>query len=111
MQTGVRRIYVEDSVRDYAIRIVHGTRTHPDVVLGASPRGSIALVRAAQAHAALHGRDYVVPDDVKALAPFVLSHRIVLKPESRLRGRSTEHLVEDVLRRTPVKFEEEQEAP
>ncbi len=108
MQVGVRRVLVDESVRDYAIRIVHATRTHPDVLLGSSPRGSLALVRGAQARAALHGRDYTVPDDVKALAPSVLNHRILLKPESRLRGRSATRLVEDLLERTEVGFEKEE---
>src|SRR5690606_5538587 len=103
--SGVRRVRVEASVRDYAIRIVQAARKHVDVVLGASPRGSLSLVRAAQACAALQGRDYVIPDDVKALAVAVLSHRIVLRAESRLRGRSTEQLVEEVLQQTPVDFE------
>lgn len=109
MQAGVRRVHVEESVRDYAIRLVHATREHSDVLLGSSPRGSIALVRAAQARAALHGRDYAVPDDVKALAPPVLGHRILLKPESRLRGRDATQLVEDLLGRIEVGFEKTEE--
>lgn len=107
MQEGVRRVHVDDSVRDYAIRIVQATRSDPDVLLGASPRGSINLVRAAQARAALLARDFVMPDDVKVLAVPVLGHRLVLKAESRLRGLSGDRVVERIVERTPVRFEDE----
>ena len=106
MQEGVRQVHVDDSVRDYAIRIVQATRSDPDVLLGASPRGSINLVRAAQARAALFARDFVTPDDVKALAVPVLGHRLVLKAESRLRGLSGDRVVERIVERTPVRFED-----
>lgn len=107
MQEGVRSVHVEESVRDYIVRIVQATRAHPDVFLGASPRGSIALTRGAQARAALHGRHFVLPDDVKHLAVPVLNHRILLTPESRLRGRDAAQLVEDIVSKTPVNFEAE----
>lgn len=108
-QKGVRLVYVEDSVRDYAVRLVQSTRTHADVWLGASPRGSLSLVRGAQAMAALRGRDYILPDDIKSLAKPILSHRLVLKPESRLRGRTGEEILDSLLQTVPVKFENEQE--
>lgn len=106
LQQIVREVYVEASVREYIVRLVHATRTHADVALGASPRASLALFRGGQANAALDGRDYVVPDDVKALAVPVISHRLMLRPESQLRGMTAEGLVQDLLETVPVKFEE-----
>lgn len=106
LQQIVREVYVEASVREYIVRLVHTTRTHADVALGASPRASLALFRGGQANAALDGRDYVVPDDVKALAVPVISHRLMLRPESQLRGMTAEGLVQDLLETVPVKFEE-----
>lgn len=106
LQQIVREVYVEASVREYIVRLVHATRTHADVALGASPRASLALFRGGQANAALDGRDYVVPDDVKALAVPVVSHRLMLRPESQLRGMTAEGLVQDLLETVPVKFEE-----
>jgi MoxR-like ATPase len=82
MQAAVREIYVETSVSEYIVRLVNATRTHPDVYLGASPRGSIALYRSGQARAALLGRDYVIPDDVKALAGPALAHRLIIRTSS-----------------------------
>src|SRR6202158_2961747 len=85
----VRDIYVDDKVRKYILQIVHGTREHDDVYLGGSPRASIALFRTAQASAAIGGRNFVLPDDVKKMALPVLGHRVILRPESRLRKVST----------------------
>ena len=79
MQRAVREVYVDPAISDYIVRLVSATRSHPDVYLGASPRGSLALYRASQAFAALTGRDYVIPDDVKALAEPALAHRVILK--------------------------------
>ena len=84
MQTAVRDIYVDPTVADYIVRLVDATRTHPDVYLGASPRGSIALYRAGQALAGLLGRDYVIPDDIKALAEPALAHRLIIKTSSSI---------------------------
>ena len=84
-QEAVREVHVDDKVRKYILQIVHGSREHDDVLLGGSPRASIALFRTAQALAAIGGRDFVLPDDVKRMAQPVLAHRIILKPESRLR--------------------------
>ena len=95
-------ITVSDSVRDYIVALVHATRTHTDLALGASPRGSLALFRSAQARAALQGRDYVLPDDVQALAPLVLPHRCIVRPDSALRGRSAEQIVAGLLEQVPV---------
>ncbi|MEW8979367.1 MAG: MoxR family ATPase [Symbiobacterium sp.] len=96
-QEAVRQVHVADDVRRYIASLVQATRRHPDAALGASPRGSIALFRAAQALAAIRGRVFVVPDDVKAMAHPVLDHRIVLRPESRLRGRTAARVVEGAL--------------
>ena len=84
-QEAVREIHVDDKVRRYILEIVHGTREHEDVLLGGSPRASIALFRTAQALAAIGGRNFVLPDDVKRMAQPVLAHRLILQPESRLR--------------------------
>ena len=86
-QHQVRRIFVHTNVRDYIVRLVHATRDHPDIALGASPRGSLALLRAAQAAAACDNLSFVLPDHVKTLLAPTLSHRLILSPEARLSGR------------------------
>jgi MoxR-like ATPase len=95
-------VHCEPAVRDYIVRIIRATRDHASVELGASPRASLALFRASRALAAVRGRDFVMPDDVKALATPVLSHRIMLTGQSRLRGRSAEPLVQEILETQPV---------
>jgi MoxR-like ATPase len=102
MQTAVREIYVDASVSEYIVRLVNATRTHPDVYLGASPRGSIALYRSGQARAALLGRDYVIPDDVKALAGPALAHRLIIKTSSSIREVDAEAVVRELLETVPV---------
>ncbi|MCO6453175.1 MAG: MoxR family ATPase [Caldilineales bacterium] len=97
MQAEVQNVRVEESVRAYLVRVVRATRDHPAVDLGASPRGSLALYHTCQAFAALRGRDYVLPDDVKTLAPFVLTHRIHISPQTRLRGRTPAEVVAQVV--------------
>lgn len=104
-QAEVAEVFVEPSVQDYIVRLVQRTRQHPDVYLGASPRGSIALSRSAQALALIHGRNYVTPDDVKELAPVTLAHRLILKPESRFYGGTPEKVLADVLSQVPVPVE------
>jgi MoxR-like ATPase len=101
-QAAVQAVYVDDLVKRYVVEIVGATRTHPDVYLGASPRGSLALYRTAQAHAALSGRDFVVPDDIKAMAQHVLAHRIIVNPSARVRSVEPERIVEDVVGSAPV---------
>jgi MoxR-like ATPase len=96
-QKGIADVHVDDSLLDYVLNVVRATRAHADVALGASPRGSLALIRAAQALAAVRGRDYVVPDDVKYLAPFALGHRLIVRPESQLRGRTSGALLREIL--------------
>lgn len=102
LQEQVRGQHVHADVRDYAVRLVQATRTHRDVYLGASPRASIALYRCAQALALLRGRDYVQPEDVKELAPAVLAHRLVLRPEVRLSAGRTEAVLDEILAAVPV---------
>ncbi|GAB4562178.1 MAG: MoxR family ATPase [Anaerolineae bacterium] len=90
-------VHVDDTVRDYIVRLVQATRRHPDLALGASPRGSLGLFRGGQALAAIRGRDYVLPDDVKELAPLILSHRCIVHPESALRGQTAARVIEQIL--------------
>jgi MoxR-like ATPase len=104
-QQAVREIAVEESVRDYIIRVVQATRHHAAVELGASPRGSLSLYRAAQALAAIRGRTFVLPDDVKYLAPSVLTHRLVISPQIRLRGRTPEAVLTEIIESVPVPVE------
>ena len=97
MQEAVREIYVDSTVADYIVRVVGATRNHPDVYLGASPRGSIALYRAGQALAGLLGRDYVIPDDVKALAEPALAHRLIIKTSSSIHDVQAGQVVREIL--------------
>ncbi|HHT68766.1 MAG TPA: MoxR family ATPase [Firmicutes bacterium] len=105
LQEVVARVHVEESVRDYVVHLVRSTRQHPQVQLGASPRGSLALIRAAQAAAALDSRDYVVPDDVKFMATSVLAHRLILKAESILRGTTASSIIGELLHQVDVGVE------
>ncbi len=98
----VWQIHVDETIRDYIVALTFGTRRHPDLILGASPRGSHALYRAAQAYAALQGRDYVLPDDVKRLAAPVLAHRCLLHPESALRGVTIREIVAGIIQEAPL---------
>jgi MoxR-like ATPase len=96
-QEAIREIHVDEKVRNYVLEIVHGSREHEDVQLGGSPRASIALFRTAQALAAIAGRDFVLPDDVKRMAHPVLAHRLILRPESRLRKKTPAAVVNEVV--------------
>jgi len=100
LQPDIWDVTVDETVRGYIVRLVHATRGHYDLALGASPRGSLGLFRAAQALAAINGRDYVLPDDVKRLAPVVLGHRLIIKPESALRGRNAQVVLKNLLEET-----------
>ena len=105
LRTLAPRVHCEPSVRRYLIALVQATRAHPALDLGASPRASLALFRAARALAAMRGRDYVLPDDVKFLAPVMLPHRLILSSQSRLRGRDAAAILEEVLAEVPVPVE------
>jgi MoxR-like ATPase len=100
----VDAIHVEESVESYILDIVRATRSHPELSLGASPRGSLALYKTAQALAVLRARDYVIPDDVKEMVPLVLPHRLMLKPESELRGRTAAAITADIVQQTAVEL-------
>jgi len=102
MQRFVREIYVHDKVRDYMLRLIHRTRDSTHLTLGASPRAGMLLFRAAQAFAAIQGRGYVIPDDIKVLTPPVLEHRLVLNPESRLRRVTTQGVMREILTEVAV---------
>lgn len=105
MQRQVRAIKVEESVREYVVKVARATREHDEVDLGASPRGTMALYHTSQAWAALRGREFVLPDDVKFLAPHVLTHRIHISPQTRLRGRRPEEVVAEIVNTVPVPVE------
>jgi len=96
-QEAIRQVHLDDKIRQYILEIIHGTREHEDIALGGSPRASMALFRTAQAWAAMQGRDFVLPDDVKRLCQPVLGHRLILKPESRLRRQSVAAVINEVV--------------
>lgn len=98
----VSAVHVDETLERYILALVTATRTHTDLALGASPRGSLALYKTSQALAALRGRDYVLPDDIKTLVPFTLAHRLMLKPESQLRARTPLSILAEILERTPL---------
>jgi len=102
LQARVKEIYVDEKLRDYIARLAAATRNHPEVALGASPRASVALMRAAQAKAFMAGRAYVVPDEIKALAVPVLAHRLLLTAAARCKGRAAEEAVEESVELTAV---------
>ncbi|MGO4531506.1 AAA family ATPase [Paenibacillus sp. 2TAF8] len=102
IQQEIREVFIGDPVMDYLLDVVRHTRTHPSVLLGASPRAAISFMMAVKAYAFLQERDYVLPDDVKTMAPYVISHRIVLRPESRLDSMSSEAVLNSVLQQVRV---------
>ena len=102
IQSSVRDVHVNENIQNYILDIVSATRNLPAVSLGASPRGSLGLMYACQARAALEGRTYVLPDDVKALAPAVLAHRLIIRPEQRMRGVTALQCVTDILQKISV---------
>jgi MoxR-like ATPase len=102
LQRQIWEVHIDDTVRDYIVRLVYATRDHSDLALGASPRGSLALFKASQAFAALQGRDFVIPDDVKTLAVPTLVHRLIVRPESALRGYTAERIMNDLMQSIPL---------
>ncbi|MCD6518763.1 MAG: MoxR family ATPase [Anaerolineae bacterium] len=106
LQPEIWDVTVDDTVRSYIVRLVQATREHYDLALGASPRGSLGLYKASQALAAIQGRDFVLPDDVKRLAPYVLGHRLIVRPESALRGRDAQTVLRSLLEETKLELGE-----
>ncbi|MEC0108453.1 MoxR family ATPase [Paenibacillus taichungensis] len=102
IQQEIKEVFIGDPVMDYLLDVVRKTRSHPSVLLGASPRAAISFMMAVKAFAFLQERDYVLPDDVKTMAPYVISHRIVLRPESRLDSMSSEAVLTSVLQQVRV---------
>ena len=103
LQQRVRAVYVDRPlIMQYIVDVATATREHQEVYLGASPRGSLSLTQASQARAALHGRDFVIPDDVKALAPATLAHRLIVSPAARIRNVDTRIIVQEILDTVPV---------
>ncbi|GER87427.1 ATPase [Dictyobacter vulcani] len=106
LQRAIRKVHVNANVENYIVELIHATREHSEVELGVSPRGTLALYRASQAMAAVEGRNYVIPDDVKRLAPHVLSHRMIATNQSRLHGHDMEQVIVDILQSTAVPVEQ-----
>ncbi|GAB4577607.1 MAG: MoxR family ATPase [Anaerolineales bacterium] len=104
LQSAIWDVHVDDTLQDYIVNLVMATRQHPDLALGISPRGSIGLYKTAQALAALRGRDHVLPDDIKYLVPFIFTHRLIVRPEAELRGRSAAGLLKDIVQGTELKI-------
>lgn len=102
LQGAVKSVYVDDSVKEYIISIIDATRHHPDIYLGASPRGGLALYKTGQALAALQGRDYVIPDDIKSLAEPALAHRLIISPAARMKNVDADDVVAEILNSIPV---------
>ncbi|EJR61520.1 hypothetical protein IIO_02973 [Bacillus cereus VD115] len=102
LQQSVREVSMDKAIKHYIVKLVNQTRSYNSIQLGASPRGSIALMKASQAYAFIHGRNYVIPDDVKFLAPYVLAHRLILKMEARFEGITGEQVIAKIVARTTV---------
>jgi MoxR-like ATPase len=107
LQRKVRQVHVVESIRRYILSLVNSTREHPSLSLGASPRGSLALFHTAQAHAAMRGRDYVIPDDIKHVAVACLAHRMLMNPENALSGEATNEVIDELLTKVEVPLGEE----
>jgi MoxR-like ATPase len=101
-QEAIKAVHVDDKIKAYIVELMTQTRKHPEVSLGASPRGSLVLYRTAQARAAVAGRDYVIPDDIKALAPACLAHRMIVSPSARIKDVTAESVLADILGSVPV---------
>jgi MoxR-like ATPase len=101
-QEALKEVYVDPLIKTYIVEIVNQTRRHPEVYLGASPRGSLTLYRTAQAFAAVRGRDYVIPDEIKALAVAGLAHRMIVSPAARIKDVSSEAVLTDILSSVPI---------
>jgi MoxR-like ATPase len=106
LQEQRKDIRVEESIRNYIVKVARATREHAEIELGASPRATLALYQTSQAWAAIQGREYVLPDDVKFMAPHVLTHRLMISPQAQLRGRRPEEMVADIVEAVPVPVED-----
>lgn len=106
MQHQVWDIHVDESLQEYIVQLTSATRSHHDLVLGASPRASLALYKSAQALAAIKGRDHVIPDDIQSLVPYVLVHRLIATPEAELRGRSSSTILQEIITSVPLELRE-----
>jgi len=106
MQELRKQVRIEDSLLSYAVNVARATRQHGEILLGASPRATLGLYQMAQAWAAVSDREFVVPDDIKLMAPYVLTHRLILAPQAQLRGREAEDLVADIVEQVPVPVED-----
>lgn len=102
LQEKVSEVFMDESLRDYLVRLIQATRNHPDIALGASPRASLALMKTSKALAALNGRNYVVPDDLKYMFGPVITHRLVLKPEAEITGKKAELVIREILADVPL---------
>ncbi len=106
MQELRKQVRIEDTLLSYAVNVARATREHNEILLGASPRATLSLYQMAQAWAAVAGREFVVPDDIKMMAPYVLTHRLIIAPQAQLRGRGAEELVADIVEQVPVPVED-----
>jgi MoxR-like ATPase len=102
LQEQIKQIYIDPAIEEYIVGLVTATRQHADIYLGASTRGALALYRTSQARAAIHGRDYVIPDDLKALAAAVLGHRLIINPAARIRNITATSVIGDILNAVPI---------
>jgi len=102
LQIHVRQVHVVESMRSYILELINQTRAHPSLELGASPRGSLAVFRTSQARAAIHGRDYVIPDDIKYMAPACLAHRMKMNPQNILQGQSPTEVIYEILKHLKI---------
>ncbi len=100
-----KEVRVENSIQDYIVQITRTTRRNTEILLGASPRATLALYQSSQAWAAIHGREYVIPDDIKKMAPYILCHRLMISPQAELRGRRSDELLMDIINTVPVPVE------
>jgi MoxR-like ATPase len=106
LQETVWDVHVDETLQDYIVKLVVATRMHTDLALGISPRGSLGLYKSAQALAAIRGRDHVLPDDIKYLTPYIFIHRLIVRPEAELRGRTPIGILKDILQNTPLNIGE-----
>jgi len=102
VQESIKKIYVSDAIKKYIVRLIKATRENEDIYLGASPRGSLGLFRVGQVYAALNGRDYIIPDDIKEIAGPVLAHRMVIQPGARIKNLTSDQVIQEILSQIPV---------